>query len=158
MNQPLLLRVKGHNGTVTFDGATVLIERIGFLARASVGKGSKRIPIRQITAVQFKSAGPLVNGFIQFTLGGGNEQRSRFGRQTTDAVHDENSVLFWTRQQAAFTQLREAVEAAIAAPLYNGAAPPDAVDQLRRLAELRDAGVVSEHEFEAAKARLLGDL
>ncbi|MGH4015246.1 MAG: DUF4429 domain-containing protein [Pseudonocardiaceae bacterium] len=150
------MQVKGHTGTVEFARTSVTITRTGFLARASVGKGGKRIPLGQITAVQFKPAGILVNGFIAFTVGGGNEQRSRFGRQTTDAAHDENGVIFWTRQQAAFEQLRDAIEAAMVTPA--GAVQPDAVDQLRRLAELRDAGVVSSEEFNTAKARLLGGI
>ena len=38
------------------------------------------------------------------------------------------------------------------------AAAPDPVDQLERLAKLRDRGVISEGEFAAAKARLLSEL
>jgi Short C-terminal domain len=34
--------------------------------------------------------------------------------------------------------------------------PPDLVDQLRRLGELRDAGILTEEEFAAQKAKLLG--
>ena len=52
MNAPL--QVRGHNGTVTYDGQFVTIARTGFLARATVGKGEKRIPLRHITAVQLK--------------------------------------------------------------------------------------------------------
>ena len=153
------MRVKGHTGTISFDGAFVTIERTGLLARASVGKGEKCIPVGQITAVQFKPAGPLVNGFIQFSIGGGNERRSKLGSQTTDASRDENSVIFTRRQQPEFEQLRTVVVAAMAAPGPAGAASQqDAIDQLRRLAELRDAGVVSGQEFDTAKARLLGGI
>jgi hypothetical protein len=53
-----MLPVRGRNGTVTFDGATVVIARSGFVARATIGKGEKRIPLRHITAVQFKPRGP----------------------------------------------------------------------------------------------------
>lgn len=35
---------------------------------------------------------------------------------------------------------------------------PDVIDQIRRLGELRDAGVLSSEEFEAKKAELLGRL
>lgn len=152
------MQVKGHNGTVSFYGTFVTITRKGFLARATVGKGEKRIPVGQITAVQFKPAGIVTNGFIQFTIGGGIERRSKFGSQTRDAVEDENSVVFHKAQQPAFEQLRSAIEASIAAPVRNGAPQPDAVDQLRRLAELRDAGLVSPEEFAATKTRLLGGL
>lgn len=152
-----MLQVKGHNGTVSFDGTVVTITRTGFLARATLGKGEKRIPVRQLTAVQFKPAGLLMNGYIAFTIGGGNEKQSQFGSQTYQAVKDENAVVFMSGQQAEFEKIRNAIEAAMAAPAPAAAGGgPDLVGQLSQLAQLRDAGVVSEAEFGAAKARLLG--
>ncbi len=149
--------VRGHNGTIVFDGATVAITRSGFLARATVGKGEKRIPLRHITAVQFKPAGVMMNGFIAFTLAGGVEARSRFGHQTSDAVKDENSVIFTKAQQPAFEELRAAIEQALAAPV----APPqrvaavDPVAQLQQLAALHHSGALTDAEFAHAKASLL---
>lgn len=107
------VEAKGVNGTITLDGTLIRIQRRGFLARATVGKGEKTIPVRHLTAVQLKPAGPFTNGFIQFTLGGGTERRSTFGRQTQDAASDENSVVFTRGQQPAFDALRAAVEAAL---------------------------------------------
>jgi len=153
------MEIKGHTGTVVWDGDFVSIRRTGFLARSTVGKGEKRIPLASITAVQWKPAGPLVNGFIQFTVGGGNERRSAFGSQTTSAAKDENSVVFTRAQMAAFSGLRAAIEQAMAergrpaAPA--GAATSDPMAQLRQLAELRDSGVLTVSEFEAKKAEIL---
>jgi len=153
------LCVAGHTGQVAFDGSFVAITRKGFLARASVGKGEKRIPIRSISAVQWKPAGVMVNGFIQFTVPGGNERRSGFGHQTTDAAHDENSVVFTKNQMPAFEHLRTEVERAI-----NAAHAPQPAAQtqqapmidLVKLAELHAAGVLTDAEFAAAKAKALG--
>jgi hypothetical protein len=44
----------------------------------------KTIAVGQITAMQARPAGRLVNGFIAFTVAGGVEQRSRFGRRLAD--------------------------------------------------------------------------
>jgi hypothetical protein len=44
--------VQGRNGTVIFDGQFVTIQRTGFMARATLGKGEKRIPVASITAVE----------------------------------------------------------------------------------------------------------
>ncbi len=63
--------------------------------------------------------------------------------------------------QAARAQAAAAPPAAAPAP---AAAPPSAapmltdqlIDQLKKLAELRDAGILSEDEFNAKKAQLLG--
>ncbi len=38
-------------------------------------KGSKEIPISQITSVQYKKAGLMFNGYIQFAFMGGTESR-----------------------------------------------------------------------------------
>lgn len=151
-----LMEVKGHTGTVRFDGETVTILRKGFMARASVGKGEKRIPLAHVTSVQFKPAGPVMNGFIQFSVPGGNERRSQFGRQTKDASQDENSVVFHYRQRKDFEALRDAINAALdrrAAP--GRAALASVPEQIRQLAELRDQGVLTGAEFDAKKAELL---
>lgn len=150
--------VRGYNGTVVLDGDFVTITRTGFLARATLGKGEKRIPVSSITAVQWKPAGPMVNGFIQFTLGGGNESRAKFGSQTAKAGKDENSVIFIRKQMPEFELLRAAIEQAIAErhrPAVMATAAPDHLAQLKQLAALRDAGVVSEEEFVAKKVQIL---
>jgi hypothetical protein len=141
-------------GIVSFDGVFVSIRRKG-LSRLTVGKGEKRIPARSITAVQLKPAGPITNGFIQFTIAGGIERRSKFGRQTPDAVSDENSVIFTRKQQPQFEVLRSAIEHAIATTANGQPQRIDPMDQLRKLAELRDAGIVTEDEFQAKKRTLL---
>ncbi len=157
-----VLEAKGDNGQIVFDGQAVTIHRKGFAARPSVGKGSKVIPVRSITAVQWKPAGFATRGFIQFTLSGGSERRSTFGRQNKDAFTDENSVSFFKQHQPEFERLRQAVKAAITASHYHGGhtAQPAATgtigDELAKVAQLRDAGVLTQAEFEAAKARLLG--
>jgi len=156
------LTVRGHNGTVIFDGQWVTIARTGFLARASVGKGEKRLHISQITAVQVKPAGPVMNGFIQFTVPGGVEVRSQRGSQTRTAAHDENSVIFTYQQRAVFEQLRQAIEQGIAAahmPQQAYAPPPQApspTEEIGRLHQLLQAGALTEAEFQHAKNRILG--
>jgi hypothetical protein len=108
-----------------------------------VGKGTKSIPVHSITAVQ--PAGSVTNGFIQFTLGGSSERRSQFGKQTTDAVHDENSVIFKKKHKADFEKLRDAVQAAITNRHAAAPAPQptsSVADELAKLVQLRDAGVL----------------
>ncbi|MFJ4674097.1 DUF4429 domain-containing protein [Kitasatospora purpeofusca] len=155
------MEAKGHTGHVSFDGEYVTITRKGLLARTSVGKGEKRIHISQITAVQWKPPGMLVNGFIQFTVPGGNERRSGFGLQTSSAVMDENSVIVMKNQAAAFEELRAAVEEAIAdlhrsAPTTTTSTSGSLADELGKLQHLADTGALTADELAIAKARLLG--
>lgn len=154
------MEAKGKTGRIEFDGQYVTIHRESFLARTSVGKGQKRLHIASVTAVQWKPAG-LVNGFIQFTVPGGNERRSKFGSQTNDAARDENSVVFTKKQQPAFEAVRKAVDAAISAQ-HAPAAPAAPVsaasmaDELAKLAALVQSGAITQQEFQQAKAKLLG--
>lgn len=157
------METKGHNGQISFDGQYVTLTRQGLLGRLSVGKGEKRWHISQISSIQWKPAGPFVNGFIQFSASGGNEQRSRFGSQTTSAASDENSVLFTKKQMPDFQQLRTAIEAAIAAqhappgqPATDVAGPQTVTDELAKLGGLYQQGLITEAEFEAGKNRILG--
>jgi hypothetical protein len=152
----------GVNGQITFDGAIVAITRKGAVARMTIGKGEKRIPVTSISAIQLKPAG-LVRGFIQFTVPGGNERRSQFGRQSTDAAKDENSVLFMKNQQPVFEALRAAVEQTMYTPQTvvhaappGAAAAPGLADQLAKIADLVQAGALTIEQAEAAKAKLLG--
>jgi hypothetical protein len=108
------MSAKGYNGVVSFDGRMVTITRTG-LGRATLGKGSKAIPLRQITGVQLKPAGRLVNGYIAFTIPGGVEQQSRMGSATYSATKDENAVIFTRGQAAEFEALQAALNSALAA-------------------------------------------
>ncbi|MES4891409.1 DUF4429 domain-containing protein [Streptomyces sp. NPDC096012] len=157
-----MIEVKGKSGQVQFDGQYVTITRKGFLARSLVGKGEKRLHISQISSVQWKPAGAVVNGFIQFGLPGGVERRSKFGNQTQDALKDENSVVFTKQQMPQFEELRQALDAAIAqhhAPQQPTSAPspaPSVADELTKLGQLLQQGILTQAEFEQQKARLLG--
>lgn len=115
------MRAKGTNGTVTFDGHNVIITREGFTARMQHGKGEKRIPLRAISAIQWKDPGVFSGGFIQFTIGGGIEQNVRKGVRTWNAMDDENSVVFSSgKEAAAMREVRDAIQAA----MDQAAAPP----------------------------------
>jgi hypothetical protein len=153
----------GTNGYATFDGHFVSLVRVG-LSRLTIGKGAKRIAVTSITGVQIKQAGALVNGFIQFTVPGGNERRSAFGQQTVNAAQDENSVVFVKTDEPAFLRLRDVIEAAqlqLARP-PSGISPQtsgtDVIAQLQQLGQLREAGILTDDEFASKKAELLSRL
>lgn len=110
-----VITAAGRNGQVSFDGKTVTITREGLAARATHGAGEKSIPVRQISAVQFKPVSFATAGFIQFSIPGETSNNKGKGARTFDASRDENSVLFLKKSEAEFTALRDAVRAAVAA-------------------------------------------
>jgi hypothetical protein len=107
--------------------------------------------------VQFKEAG-FTTGYIQFGVSGALESR----RGVWDATTDENTVLFTKDAAENFRKLRDIVEDRAAASRHghggsqNPAAAANVGDELTRLADLRDRGVLTEDEFAEQKARLLG--
>lgn len=151
-----MIEAKGYNGQVTVDPQTgwVTIARKGF-GRIAHSKGEHRIPIRQITAVQMRPAGPIANGFIRFTIPGAPALRGGLN----DATKDEYAVIFTRKHQTEFDAVRAAVEAIIGGtgvPAAPAPAPGGGLtDRLTQLAELHRAGALSDDEFTAAKAKLI---
>jgi hypothetical protein len=156
---PGRLFAKGHNGQITIEGDWLTIGRKG-LGRLGHSKGDRRIPLTQITAVQVRPAGPIANGFIKFSLPGSPELRGGL----SNATQDENAVIFTRKQQPEFEAVRAYVERYLTArystqPSHaqttTTSATADPMEQLRKLGELRDAGVLTPEEFETKKAELV---
>jgi hypothetical protein len=132
----------------------VTIKRKGALAKMTQGmKGDKRIPMANITSVQFKPATNLTNGYLQFSLTGSSENKGGL----MDATKDENSVMFRKGSTADFVTIKDHIEAYLTNRIGGGGpAAPDLADQLTKLAALRDQGILNDDEFQAQKTKLLG--
>ncbi len=147
-----------NGGIVELLADVVVIRRKGILSAINQGlKGEKRIPYSSITSVQFKEPG-MTTGYIQFGVLGGRESKGG----VFDATQDENTVLFLKNAANEFRQLRDLVETRSMATKHGNSRPVAAApsanfaEELTRLADLRDRGVLTEDEFSAQKDRLLG--
>jgi hypothetical protein len=71
------------------------------------------------------------------------------------ATHVSNNV---SRRQAQKWQEKDQQQAAAAAPPEAAPAAPaeDPIEKLKELAELKDQGILTEEEFAAQKAKILG--
>jgi len=148
------IHARGVNGQITIDGHWLTIERKGFRGRVGHSKGDRRIPLGSITAVQVRPAGSFANGFMRFTVPGSPELRG--GLQ--NASKDENAVIFNKSQADDFERVQLAVEAYIVAQRSGrtpAAAAPDVPEQIRKLGELRDQGLLTDEQFEAKRDELL---
>ena len=74
----------------------------------------------------------------------------RVQRRQAEKFADRDAQIYAERQ-AAYQQT-----AAAAPPPTAPAAGPDMVSQLKELAQLRDQGILTEEEFSAQKAKILG--
>jgi hypothetical protein len=141
---------KGVAASLEVNDDYIVIRRsfvLGFLLQHGI-KGEKRIPYSSITAVQYKRAG-IMNGYIQFSIGGGNESRGGL----LAAAEDENTVLF--RNNEAFDKARDLIEKKIGS--RTGAqvvSAQSSADQLEKLAGLLDRGLLTKEEFDEQKAAI----
>lgn len=151
-------QVKGVTGVLIFDGKSVVIDRTKtFGARFTVGKGRKQIPLRSISAVQWKPAGIFVNGYLEFTIAGGNENKSSFGSATSSAISNENAIVFSKKQTKGFEDIRDEIQLALhnnEIVLSDTLSTSSVADEIKKLAELKEQGILSPDEFEQKKKDL----
>lgn len=142
-----LLEVFSDKVTITPKGV------LGFLNKGI--KGTKEIPYISIIAVQFKEAGAVFSGYLQFTIPGGNES----GGGIWSATRDENTFMFaHTENNPMAKQIKDFIDSAIreSRSPRAGPSPTNLSSELAALAVLREQGHLTEEEFQAAKRRLIG--
>ena len=144
---------EGYGASVAVDSDGLTIRRKGLMSFSLHGlKGEKRIPFASIAAVQFKPANMLTSGYIQFSIVGGNESRGGL----MAATKDENSVLFkGKKQNADFERLRAVVEDGVKRARNPAPQRASSADELGKLADLLDRGLLTREEFDQQKAALL---
>jgi hypothetical protein len=98
-----IVEVKGYTGTVVFDGQSLTIVRSGMGVVTHGGRGQIRIPLSSVTAVMWKPANPLVNGYIHFSIPG-SDGRTR--SRSANVRLSQNTVSFLSSQMKEFQALR----------------------------------------------------
>lgn len=141
---------RGYNGTVILTNTGVVIKRgmKGFLLGGGMLRGEKSIPYSGIVAVQLKKAG-LVAGYLQLTLKGGSESKGGLFQSTTD----ENSVNFHKGKNKDFEEAKKLIEDHINSTNKPGESQ---LDEIEKLANLKNKGIITEDEFQTKKKQLLG--
>ncbi|QGH74512.1 hypothetical protein HYQ03_gp25 [Arthrobacter phage Kuleana] len=95
--------VKGFNGTLSFDGETVTIER--------KGAGRTRLPLSAIKSVEYKKGGLLV-GYVKFHTGADIDNRKT--RNKAEALmRDPHAVTHQWTSNKAMGELVDQIEAAL---------------------------------------------
>lgn len=122
---------------------------LGFLNKGL--KGTKEIPFHSINAIQIKMAGALTNGYIQFTISGGNESKGGL----LSAVGDENTFLFKKSDNETMEKAKQFIEEKIKSAKNPSSASVSKADELAKLASLKSSGAITEEEFQKLKAELL---
>lgn len=146
------MQVKGLNGQLELTDTHVIIRRKGIMATISKGlAGEKSIPLDAITSVQFKPGGLMWNGFIKFCYPGSDEIRGGL----SEATKDDNAVIFARGMNAQFEEFRQRLEEARTRLRLAPTSSRSAAEEIEKLGELREKGLITDEEFEAKKKELL---
>jgi len=142
---------KGYNGTLIMTNNGVVIKRgvKGFLLGGGMLRGNKTIPYNSIVAIQLKKAG-LVAGYLQLTLKGGSEAKSGLFQSTTD----ENTINFLIGKNKIFEEAKTLLEEKINSSIVNKSQFSE-LDELEKLATLKEKGIITEEEFNIKKKSIL---
>ena len=141
--------------TLELRGDTVTITKRGLAnALASGMNGARTIQISAITAVQMKPAGMLTPGYILFSYAGSKP----FMGGVWEATQDPDTFLFGKDLTGEVAEFKVQVEKKMreskqTAPVNNSSG--SLTDELRKLSEFKQQGILSQEEFEAAKKKLL---
>ncbi len=143
----------GNNGRMRIEGDKLVISRkgTGMLTALNLGlQGDKIISLSQITAVELRPPGAFTTGYFRLSING----RDPIGG-VTEAVRDENAVLFTKNSLASFERLQQELIGRIGKST-SGPAAASVADELEKLAGLRDRGILTDAEFASEKKKLLG--
>lgn len=139
-----------------FDDKLTITPQATLMAFLNKGlKGTKTIPFTSIRATQFRAAGAVFSGFLQFSILGGIESTGGLLK----AAGDENTFMFANVMN---NELAKRIMEFIESKTHELQSPKTApqsdslADQLQSLSKLRDQGILSEDEFSKAKAKLIG--
>jgi hypothetical protein len=138
----------------------VLIIKTGFMAGSTFGAKLTSFDYKNITSVEVRM-GPLAGAF-QIAAGGMQaSDKGYWGQGKQDAYKSPHMIPVLRRTfsdfQKAANLIRSMAAQAGRPPQVVGAprSSPDPFDQLKKLGELRDAGLLTPEEFESKKAQLL---
>ncbi len=128
---------------------------MGFLTKGI--QGERKIYYKQITSLQFKDAGSVTSGFIEFYLDGHHD--SKQGGGLFSGTQNENRFYFYKKDQKemtkAYSYIQDKVKSTNTIVVEQNASTSNA-DELRKFKQLLDEGIITDEEFQKKKKELLG--
>jgi len=141
--------------TLELCGDTITITKRGLAnALASGMNGARTIQVSSLTAIQMKPAGMMTPGYILFSYAGSKP----FMGGVWEATQDPDTFLFGRDLNGEMAEFKAQVEKKMREskqPTPSNNSSATLTDELRKLSEFKQQGILSQAEFEAAKKKLL---
>lgn len=155
MNE-ILFKANGRNGLIElYENQLVIKKKLGGLKRM-LTTGDKEIFLDNIKNVNYKSANSMTWGFIQFETAQNTKELSKGSLMSSP--NDDYSVNFSKKQQPEFEKLKTEINElrsrnnsqTIIQNQFSEA------DELEKLADLKEKGILTQEEFDQKKKQILG--
>ena len=149
------MKIVSINNELELVDNNIIIRRRGVAHAMAAGlTGERMIPISTLTAIQLKPGAWWSPGFILFSYAGSKP----FMGGIIEATQDPDAFIFQKELNDEVSMFKAKVEKILrdskqATPASNS--PPALTDEIRKLAELKQQGILSQEEFDAAKRKLL---
>jgi hypothetical protein len=149
------MKIVSINNELELADDNIIIRRRGVAHAMAAGlTGERMIPISTLTAIQLKPGAWWSPGFILFSYAGSKP----FMGGIIEATQDPDAFIFQKELNDEVSTFKAKVEKILrdskqATPASNF--PPALTDEIRKLAELKQQGILSQEEFDAAKKKLL---
>lgn len=131
----------------------IVLERHGLIGSSLTGfSGNKTIPIASIQSVELKEGSNVLNGYLRFSYPGAVEKRGG----VYNATDDENAVVFKKSQNSIAQDVKNFIESTMGnnsnTTIVNQLS---SADEILKLKNLLDSGIITQEEFEQKKNDLL---
>jgi len=159
-NRKIISEIAGNNRHIIVTEDTVFVGSAGISSGSWFGKKVKRYPIDSITSVDVRKA--LLTVELEIVMSGGSEMRDT-GTGFMDRAKNENITMFQKSQYNEVQQIAALIldlrhrkkSVANNQPIRPSDSASSIPKQIKELAELRDAGILTSEEFEEKKKELL---
>ncbi|WP_040951747.1 SHOCT domain-containing protein [Gorillibacterium massiliense] len=145
---------KGHNGSLIIESDKVTLMPSNVNA---VEKSPKVMMIQNITEIHIKQPGLFKGpGYIEILANGETIDSNRTKRDILQSV--SVITLLNAQQYEGMIQAKKLIESykAVIGSAPTTAPNTSAMDEIKKAAELRDTGIISDEEFQNTKKKLLG--
>lgn len=161
---PIMYLEGTDNSTITIYNKKIVIVHSGFKATVSGKKGEHTIMIKDIVAIELVKGSMGSRSSIFFNHKGLERQSgddSNFGLRSLEVAGSPNAVLFTKENYDSFKELKEKVEELMgevgtsSSTIVNEVSIPD---EIKKLSDLKDQGILTEEEFQTKKTDLLNKM
>jgi len=159
-----LRELKGQNGILIVFEDFLEISRKSFGGFMSQGGsiGSRRYYYKDIASIEYKIPTIMANGYLKILASGTLEENAKVGilSSSLDSMKDQNTVVFrsFSKKNSSevdslykliMSKLSQSKQVSSPGNNFNK------IDELKKLGELKESGILTEEEFNIEKGKIL---